>query len=252
MIQGPNSVILLAALTEINAVDAGGAAQPELIDLALDTENEILDLWNAERGKVFADAFLPFTITANLNPHRIGPAAVGTQWATTQAPVSIEGIQVELNGTPVPFVYVKKRDAAWWQSRPSPQVTANFPTDFYYDPTWTGSVTPYGQVYFWPVPTQAYNVQLWVRMILAQLLANTVISLPPGYRRALKMSIAKALAPVLRKPWTPAQDEATRIAIAKIEANNTVVPQIRTADAGMPGSSSSGLPNFDWNTGLIK
>ncbi len=252
MISGPNSDILIRALTEINAVDAGGTAQAELIALALETENEILDQWNAERGKVYGDQFLSFVMQTAHQPTTIGPA--GADWVTGQPPVSIEGIQVLLSGTPVAYVQLNKRDAAWWQGLSSPGQTAPYPSDFYYDPIWSpATAAPFGSVYLWPQPTQAYNVQVWCRILLAQLTAQVVVSMPPGYRRALMLTVAKALAPVLRKPWTQAQDEAQRVAIMKIEMNNTVVPTIRTQDSGMPRShSGSGLPNFLWTNGALR
>ena len=248
MLSVANSIILSRALTEINALGAGGAPAAEIMALALATENEILDQWNAERGKVYADAFLPFTITANLQPHTIGPA--GATWVTTQAPIDINGIQVQLTGTPTPYVYVKKRDAQWWQTRPAPTVTASFPTDFFYNPTWT-TAAPWGSIYFWPVPTTAYDVQLWLRIILAQLETNTTISLPPGYSRALMLSVARALAPVLRKPWTGQQESEFTKAIQIIESNNIDVPRITTRDSGMPSQLSSGLPDFFWPSGAV-
>ena len=248
MLSVRTSVILTKACAELNAVDLGGTLQPELADFALDTLNELLDLWNAERGKVYADSFLPFTIIPNHNPTTIGS---GANWNTTQRPVSIEGIQVELTGTPTPFVYVKPRDAAWWQSRPSPQTTANFPTDFYYDPTWATS--GFGSVYLWPVPTQAYAVQVRCRIVLEQLTANQTISLPPGYNRALMLTLARAMAQPLRKPWSQSQEQAWIDAVSKIESNNMVVPKIRTADSGMPTSGGGmGLPNFFWPSGLLR
>lgn len=249
MISISTAQLLTKACAELNAVDLGGTMQPELADFALETLNEILDLWNAERGKVYADSFLPFTIIPNQNPTTIGPSA---DWNTTQRPVSIDGIQVELTGTPTPFVYVKPRSAAWWQAQPSPTTTATFPTDFYYDPTWT-TAAPYGSVYLWPVPTQAYDVQVRCRIILGQLTANQTISLPPGYNRAVMLTLARAMAQPLRKPWTPAQEQAWMDAVSKIESNNVVVPQIRTADSGMPMSGGgSGLPTFFWPNGLLR
>ncbi len=252
MIYGPNSDILTRALTEIRAVDVGGAVQPELFKLALDVENEILDLWNAERGKAHGDQFLSFVMQTAHQPTTIGPA--GADWVTGQPPVSIEGIQVLLTGTPVAYVQLNKRDAAWWQGLSSPGQTAPYPSDFYYDPIWSpATAAPFGSVYLWPKPTQAYNVQVWCRILLAQLTAQVQVSMPPGYRRALILTVAKAVASNIPKPWSPLQDEQLRIAMSKIEANNTVVPMIRTQDSGMPRShSGSGLPNFFWPTGALR
>lgn len=249
MLSVSTSVILTRALVELNAADAGGTLQPDLEQLALDTLNQILDEWNAERGKVYADSFLPFTITPNLQPHTIGPAAA--TWVTTQAPIDINGIQIKLTGsTPVANVFVKKRDAAWWQTLSSPTTTAAIPTDFYYDPTWT-TAAPFGSVYFFPAPTTAYQVQVWCRIVLGQLTANQMISLPPGYNRALMLMLAKAVATPLRKQWNQLQEMQLVKAIRQIESNNTVVPRIQTRDSGMPRNNGQGHPNFFFPTGRL-
>lgn len=248
MLSVKTSVILTKALVELNAADAGGAVQPELEALALDTLNQILDEWNAEREKVYADSFLPFTITPNLSPHTIGPA--GATWVTTQAPLSIEGIQINLGGSPEVLRYARPRDAEWWQRQTVPGMTGDVPTDFYYDPTWT-TAAPRGSVYLWPVPTTAYDVQVWCRIVLGQLTANQDISLPPGYNRALMLMLAKALATPLRKSWSPLQEQQLVKVMRQITSNNTVVPKIRTYDAGMPHDGSS-RPNFYFPDGSLR
>ncbi len=246
MISVQASAIITAALKELNAIQAGGPVPGQQMVDGLELLNNILDDWNADRAKIYADAFLPFTIIPNHQPHTIGPAA---DWVTTQRPVSIEGIQVILTGGTPPYVYLKPRDAAWWQAQVAPTVTAAYPTDFYFDATWTAGV---GQIYLWPVPTTAYAVQLWCRIVLAQLAVGTTISLPPGYNYALRMLLAKRWAPSLRKPWTPAQEQLCTRAIEVFEANNTDVPKISTRDAGMPSSRGGDLPSFMWPYGGIR
>lgn len=248
MLSVATSVILTKALVEINAADAGGALQPELETLALDTFNQILDEWNSEREKVYADSFLPFVITPNLQPHTIGPA--GATWVTTQAPIAINGIQINLGGSPASYRYCTPRDAQWWQEQSSPAVTADIPTDFFYDPTWT-TAAPYGSVYLWPVPVTAYAVQVWCRIVLGQLAANQLISLPPGYNRTLMLTLAKALTAPLRKPWMPQQEQQLIKARRQIESNNTTVPRIRTCDAGMPKNTGPGMNNWFYPDGSL-
>ncbi|HJT91848.1 MAG TPA: hypothetical protein VJ777_07885 [Mycobacterium sp.] len=251
MISVQNSTILLRALNELNAIGAGDTPQPDLLSLALQVENEVLDDWNAERGKIFANLFYPFTIIPNQNPTSIGPGADWNTGTGVNRPESIDGIQVFLTGTPVPSVFVRPRDAAWWQTQPSPTTTTPFPTDFYYNPTWTSSAEPWGELYLWPVPTTAYEVQVWVRGVLAQLTVNVAVSLPPGYNYALMMTTAERLASAIRKPWTPMQARLAAEARTRIESANTTVPRLMTQDAGMPSAGQAGLPNFMWPSGSL-
>lgn len=251
MIRVAVSAIVTGALKELNAIVSGDPVQPELLTDGVELLNAIFDDWNAQRGMIYADLFQPFTLPTNTNPVTIGPAG---NFVFTQPPVSIEGIQVILTGgTPVPYVYLRPRDKQWWQRLSSPTTTASYPTDFYYDNTWAeGAAQPNGSIYFWPVPTQAYNVQLWMRKVLAQVLANTTIGLPPGYAYAMRMELASRWHSPLRKPWSDDQKQAHLKALDVVLSNNNNDPmRIATRDAGMPNGSGGGLPNFFWPSGLM-
>lgn len=252
MIRVPVQTIVTGALKELNAIVSGDSAQPELMTDGVELLNLIFDDWNGQRGMVYADLFQAFTLPTNTNPVTIGP---GGNFNFTQRPVSIEGIQVILTGgTPIPYIYCRKRDKQWWQTQSSPGTTASYPTDFYYDPTWDPtSATPLGSIYFWPVPTQAYQVQIWMRTVLAQVTVNTTISLPPGYAYAMRMELAARWWSALRKQWTP-QQEANRLKALDVVMNNNNDDPVRiaTRDAGMPDGGGGNLPSFLWPSGLLQ
>ena len=256
MIRVAVSTIVVQALKELNAISSGEAAQPELLVDGLELLNQIFDDWNAKpEEKVYADTFTSYTLSPNTQPHTIGSGGTfNTGAAGTQPPQTIKGIQVVLTGgTPNPYVYLRPRDARWWQQRPSPTVTTSYPTDFYYDPTWSPtSATPLGSIYFWPVPTTAYPVQVWARQILAQVTAATTLGLPPGYSYAMRMELAARWYSGLRKPWTSEQQAARVAAMDIITTNNNDDPvRIATRDAGMPGGGQGSLPNFMWPYGGV-
>lgn len=238
--------ILTDALSELNVIDAGNTPDAGDALFALGKFNQILDNWNAERGMVYADTFPQYTITPSLNPHTIGPSSA--TWAASERPVSIEGANVVLNSTaPYPYIPIRKRDAQWWQLQPAPTVTSTIPTDFYYDPTMIN-----GSIYFFPVPTTAYLVQLWIRVLLAQVTQFQTIDIPQGYRNALMLTLAEDLSGPFRKTWTPLQQNKAQMARARIFSNNVVVPVLVTSDAGMPrGGPNGGIPNFFWPNGSL-
>lgn len=252
MIRVAVQTIITGAAKELNAISSGEAMQPEMLVDGLELLNLIFDDWNANPdAMIYADVFSTYALSPNTQPHTIGS---GGTWNTPQPPTEIKGIQVILSGgTPNPYVYLRPRDARWWQQRPSPTVTNSYPSDFYYDPTWDPtSATPRGSVYLWPVPTTAYNVQVWTRQILAAVTANQVIGLPPGYAYAMRMVLAQRWYSGLRKPWTPKQEQQATDAEALIRSsNNTDSVRISTRDAGMPGSGGGGLPNFMWPYGGV-
>ncbi len=252
MIRVAVPTIIAQALKEMNYIASGEAVQPELSVDGLELLNQIFDDWNAERGMIYADVFQRFTLPTNTNPVTIGPAG---NLVFAQPPVSIEGIQIILTGsTPIPYIYCRKRDRQWWQAQPSPTVTASYPTDFYYDNAWSETAAnPNGSIYFFPVNTTAYDVQLWMRKLLAQVTAATTLGLPPGYSYAMRMELAYRWHSALRKPWTSDQETARQKALTQIVSNNNEDPvRIATRDAGMPNGGGGNLPNFFWPSGLLR
>lgn len=237
--------LITNSLAEINAIEAGDSPSPELAGFALGKLKQVVNNWNADKPFGYAVDFLPFTLTPSLSPHTIGPS--GT-FVVTQRPVSIEGITLILNtgGTPYSYLGMTPRDAAWWQAQATPGLTATIPTDFYYDPT-----APDGSIYFWPVPSYAYPIQIQTRGVLDdQLTFATTLILPPGYENALMLTCAEDLSDPLRKEWTPKQQMKASQARVRIGKNNHTPTSLKTIDAGMPGTRNSRAGMYNYRTGL--
>lgn len=228
------------AYTEIGVLAAGETMSAEDADLALKKLNRLLDNWNAERCAVYAQAFNTYVLTPSLSPHTIGPTASSPTWTATQRPVTIEGANLVFT-TPTPDVAIpiNLRDAQWWQAQSVKALTSDVPTDLYYQPDW-----PLGKLFFWPVPTTAYSVELETRILLAQLGLDDTFTLPPGYQDAVTLSLAESLLTAF-----PTADVAGMIigqaakARARIFGNNDITPRIPTLDSGMP-SKRGGYMNY--------
>lgn len=235
--------VLIDALVELGVYSI--AENPSAADLqvALGKLNRLLDNWNAERAAVYADTFVSYTLVPNLQPHTIGPAAETPTWTATQRPVAIAGASVVLdNVTPAVYTPITLRDAQWWHDQTVPGVTSEFPTDLYYEPGW-----PLGSLYFWPVPTVAYGLELQLRIVLAELDLADTFSLPPGYKDAITLTVAEQCARPFGKPVQPDLRMDAARARARIFGNNDTTPRLATQDAGMP---SKGRPYFNYRTGL--
>jgi hypothetical protein len=236
--------LISEALEELGVVQQGDTLSDNDADLGLRRYNRLLDGWNAQRQAVYADVFSTFTLTPALAPHTIGPT--GT-FVVTQRPVSIPdgGAGLVLNSsTPNVRTPIVVRDAAWWASQPVKSLTSSYPTDLYYEPAW-----PNGSLYFWPVPTTAYQVELWLRTVLAQVDLDTVFTMPPGYYRAHVLTLAEECGSAFGT--MPSGKTVADAAKARdvMFSNNRVIPRIRTADAGMMPSRGAG--RWDWRTGRI-
>lgn len=235
--------VLQDALTDLGVLQEGETASDAQTSLALSRFNRLLDNWNADRLKVYADQYLTFTWVPGTSPTTIGPT--GATWTTGQRPVTIEGISyIFPGGGTNAYITLTPRDAQWWHNQITPELATTNPTDFYYNPTW-----PNGSIYFWPVPQTAYDVELQVRVVLSQFeisdLSDT-FTMPPGYRDALTLSLAEELCiPFRVAPSQQLKESATK-ARARVFANNDVTPRLATQDAGMPAKP---LPSFNYLTG---
>lgn len=222
---------------ELGVLAAGEIGEGVDIVTVLGKVNLVLDNWNAERESVYADSLLTFTTTPDLNPHTIGPA--GT-WITTQRPVSIESANLVVNTARWP---VNIRDQQWYAALTVPELATDYPTDLYYDQTW-----PSGSIYFYPVPSSAMTVELWVRVVLAALALDDVVSMPPGYYAALLLTAAEESVAVFGGQMPQGLPLRASKARARLQANNYPMPRLRTSDSGLP-SGRSGY--FNYLTGRV-
>lgn len=232
--------LITGALTEIRVARAGDVVNPEDMALGLYQCNRLLDEWNADRRAVYSENFADFTLTPALNPHTIGPAGVFNTGATSTRPVSIEFISINLGTAAAPiFVPVTMRGDEWYANQPVPAMTNSVPTDAVYSPDW-----PLGNIYFFGVPTTAYRVRIWSRVLLAAVAQTDTFSLPPGYQTALELTLAENLAPSFGQSVAASTSKRANDARARIFGNNDSVPNLMTRDAGMPGGGSGS--GFNW------
>ena len=222
----------LGALSQGETPSAGDQA------FVLGKLNRLIDNWNADRQAIYANQILPFTLIPSLSPHTIGPTAAS--FATSQRPVSIEAASLVIGDTRYPITV--HRDSAWYASLPDPTLTAEQPTDLYYDPDWDN-----GQIYFYPVPSAAITVELHVRAVLTAFVLDIDVTLPPGYQDAITLTAAEETADAFGRPMPPTLPMRATKARARIFRNNIVTPTLATCDSGLPGSSGY----FDYLTGRV-
>jgi hypothetical protein len=234
--------ICTAAAIELGAVAAGEPLSAADAAWILAKANRLLNNWNAEREAVYNSTLVPFTIVPSLNPSTIGPT--GATFTVTQRPVSIDGAVVVLtNVTPNVSQEITIRDEDWWRAQSVKAITSTFPTDLFYSPSW-----PNGDIYLWPVPTVAYELQLQLRTVLASFTLTGAVSLPPGYLDAFILTLAEEIGPGFGLAASPQTVASAAKARARVFANNHEPQRIMTQDAGMPSASR---PDFNYKTGLF-
>lgn len=225
--------LITEALEDITALAAGAVLDDTEATRALKKLTRLFDNWNAERAGVYASTQTTYTLVPSLQPHTIGPTAFTPTFTVTQRPVSIDAANLVINTIAYGLTL---RDADWWASVTVPSLSTSMPTDLYYSPEW-----PLGKIYLWPLPTTAYGLQLQTRIVLANLGLDDILSLPPGYRDAITLTLGEMLAPSY--PPAVAQPEAAAMARARIFANNDLAPSLATADYGSRGGDWS-IINF--------
>ena len=233
--------LVTAAFRELGVAPLSGDLPAPLASLGLSTLNRVLDSWNAQHPAAFADLYSTFTLSANTNPHTIGPS--GATWTLTQRPVEILSLSVSPDGTVwVPIRLITREE---YDAHTVPGLTSAYPSEAFYNPTW-----PSGSLYLWPVPTSAYSVELVSRRVLASVALSDAWSFPPGYEDALQKTLKEELTtmPMFSSSASQEQKDAARVARAVIFDGNETTPKLVTADHGM--GPRRGV--FDWRSGLIR
>lgn len=212
--------------------------------------NQLVDQWNATRELVFCQLFESFLFIGGQQDYTIGPTdTIPPDFVVTgNRPVVIDGANILLNNVdPVVSNGINLRDYQWWLGLPVRGISTSFPTDLYYEPNW-----PNGILHFWPVPDTAYGLELTYRTVLSQFEMNTAFSMPPGYQKALTLTLAENIAPALGATALSSfgqTKQAASLARVQIGINNDFVPTIATQDSGMPGNYGY-RTSFNYLTGM--
>lgn len=246
----PNSItvtaldLITAAMQEIGALAPGETPSNDDQAWVLQKTQRLIDRYNARKPMIYNVNFTLFTMQPNHQPHTIGPNA---DFDANQRPVRIESAAVVLvqsvSNVDVPL---NIRDDQWWADQRVKNLQSTYPTDVYYSPGW-----PNGELFFWPIPTQANGMRLQMAYVLNQLTSyDQSFSMPPAYWDAIVYPLAISLCPSFER--TASQDllRLGAQALKAIETNNIASPRGSAADSGMPGVGRrsdfnyySGLPN---------
>jgi hypothetical protein len=150
----------------------------------LDTLNDLLDAWRAERLTLFAQARTVTALTVGVASYTIGSG--GT--INVNRPLWIDGATIVVSGEEIP-IRVYTRDE--WR-RIAQKTLSGQPEGIFYNPTF-----PLGTVEVYPVPAESTSLVIYgpAEALVSVASLDTAISMPPGWSKALRYALAVDLAP---------------------------------------------------------
>lgn len=256
------SDLISDSLKELSVIAAGEVANGDDIQEGLSKLNDLLDLWNSRERTAWSQLFRTYTLTAGHQPHLLGPGLTPPDFNTQPAvdggsassagasrPMKIYAAAIVFNNlTPAVTAPIPIKDAKWWAYQRVKNLSSNVPTALY--PQFD---FPNLSLFLWPVPNFAYGLELETRGVLSQVQLADTVSLPPGYKRAITLSLAEDLISVF--PVNGRSDgslimraQAARQAIFDA---NSLPPTMETKDSGIPTSAGGYGQYFNYITGDI-
>lgn len=188
--------LITGGLRRINSYTAGESLSSADANDALSVVNDLLESLSTSEAYVYGSVENIFTFTPNQYQYTIGaggdfntPRPLRVTSGFTRITTGSMGLDYPIDVTMSEARYTEIRI----KGLPAP-----WPIACWYNPTY-----PLGTLYFYQAPSEAGQLHLFTDTILSDLpTLNTVVSLPQGYSRFLKLLIAKELAPEYGKSWT--------------------------------------------------
>ena len=175
--------LINSALHLIGAKDPLEPATAQEAADGLVSLNDMLDSWNTDRLFVYQEAQTSVTWPASTISRTIGSGGN----INVARPVKVTDSYLTDGGITYPLESISKQA---YDGIPQKGIVANYPDRIFYDPGY-----PLGTVSMYTVPASTLTVLLNYWLQLTQFAATTdVVSLPPGYRRAIRFNLAIEIA----------------------------------------------------------
>lgn len=229
--------LIKGSLRLIGAIATGEAPSADEQTDAFNVLNDMLDSWSNEKLTIFQTTTETFPLTIGQQTYSMGP----TGNFNTVRPQKIENIGIQqVSSANLLELPMKILNQDQWANITIKATTSALPLKVYIEDTY-----PLLTLYFWPVPSAAVNIVLYSWKPLGSFATvNSVISLPPGYAKALRYNLAMELAPEYGKE--PSQVVAMGAAESK---ENIKRMNVKPLYLGVDSGAVARKKSFNWLTG---
>jgi hypothetical protein len=174
--------LIKAAMRQLGVIATGETPTAAEAADGLSALNDVLETWTTEALSVWTVQTLPFTATAGVGAYSIGP----TGTFVTDRPVRVLSLYSSIDGVDYP---AQEWPYEQYQAVAVKATSSTWPDRYAYLNNF-----PDGQLFLWPVPATALQLQIGVQQQLTAVPdIATTITYPPGYYRALQWSLAAEL-----------------------------------------------------------
>lgn len=233
--------LIAGSLRILGAVATGETPSANEQNDALSALNDMLDSWSTEGLIVPNKVREVFPLVPGQAAYAMG---VGAADFNTVRPLEITTALIQLLAssplTELPMDILNQQQFAEIRIKP---IQSTIPLVIYPENTF-----PNETLNLWPVPSAANSLVLYSMKPLVNLATpSTVISLPPGYARALRYGLAQELAPEFGKELSMGAMEIAAESKANIKRRNSKPVLLKTDEAlQRPGRG------FNFYTGGIR
>ncbi len=226
--------LITEALVTVKAHAVGETPGSSMTANALNKFNDVLEALTIQNLACFTTLETSFALTIGTPSYTIGPTGA----VVAERPPFLETAYVTYGGVDFPVTRHTEEEYARLALKSQPGI----PQWFIYDPGY-----PNGTIVLWPVPDQAATLTvLQNKQFTAAATVNDTFSMPPGYRRMIRLMLTWELAsdyPGLTGPELEKLRTDTNIAIGLVKRNTKkeelLVSEVAALDCSGGGNYSN-------------
>ena len=230
--------VIESSLRLIGVLATGEAAGANDSSEALAVFNELLESLSNDRLMVFEVSRDTYTLTANTNPHTLGPSTESPDLAGDR-PIRIETASLIESGKNVehPIDIVDYRR---WAAVRDKSTTSTIP---YF--MWCEKEPSTVKIWLYPICSATNTLVLYTwKALVSSLALATTLAYPPGYRRMLRYTLAVDLAAEFGTPLDPEIRRISWESKQSLKGSNKEAPIM-----GFDRALSGGKGYWDYRTG---